>query len=396
MTSSDDTSTRIAEVLARPRREAADSFVLHAPLEGLSRLALLERILPSAREAVRERLDSLVERYAAVPALPPEPHEEAMDDEPPEALARSLDRAFSTGEIDEAGRLARRLADATSPAELVAHVVEPLLPRTGAAAHGAILLAELLRPGANARAFAHAFVGLAREVAREPAARMRWHERATPRSGSVEAIVGALRRVPHVGDPGTDFIAPTVRLAEESGAASAALGGCVGGVDPHEARRALARVAALSMLEDDPAKAPYIWTHTLTIPWAMLSLVSHGARPETSVATASTLAFAFRAVHARTTLSSDGTPREPLSRSLEEALVSSPHEAAAFVFHHPARGFEAVVAELLGRAASHADAHVAKYALVSDDAAADDPAFERHHRAALAHLLGVWAHASPA
>src|SRR5215813_8455423 len=61
-----------ARVVAIPKREPANSFVLHAPLELLARRALLRSVAPEHRTAVREQLVRIAARYeqAAEPIDP--------------------------------------------------------------------------------------------------------------------------------------------------------------------------------------------------------------------------------------------------------------------------------------------------------------------------------------
>ena len=49
--------------LSLPRRDRADSFVLHAPLELLARSALLPLVEPAQREVARRRIAALVTAY---------------------------------------------------------------------------------------------------------------------------------------------------------------------------------------------------------------------------------------------------------------------------------------------------------------------------------------------
>src|SRR5512135_3680593 len=52
-----------ARVVSIPKREPADSFVLHAPLELLARRALLQAVEPDRRTAVREQIIRVAARY---------------------------------------------------------------------------------------------------------------------------------------------------------------------------------------------------------------------------------------------------------------------------------------------------------------------------------------------
>src|SRR3954464_12931084 len=63
---------RAAAVVAVPRRSAANSFVLHAPLELMARRLLLPLVPPARRRAARERMLCVAAQYEHAGApLPP-------------------------------------------------------------------------------------------------------------------------------------------------------------------------------------------------------------------------------------------------------------------------------------------------------------------------------------
>jgi hypothetical protein len=134
---------RSAARLAVPRRDPADSFVLHAPLELMARAALLRLVEPAARDAARRRIAWLVETY-----------EEAAPAEVPQASPNgdravpALTDAIAAGDLEAVDRATTALAAATTAPELVGRLADVVLPRLGAAAHGAIFLYHLPRlPG---------------------------------------------------------------------------------------------------------------------------------------------------------------------------------------------------------------------------------------------------------
>ena len=53
----------VGEVIGRPKAAPADSFILHAPLELLARSALLRRVQPQQRDAIRRRMVWLAASY---------------------------------------------------------------------------------------------------------------------------------------------------------------------------------------------------------------------------------------------------------------------------------------------------------------------------------------------
>jgi hypothetical protein len=161
--------------------------------------------------------------------------------------------------------------------------------------------------------------------------------------------------------------------------------------DPVAARRELARVAALSMLEEPPDFAPYGWSHCLTMPQAVLGLAGRGASPRTAVAVAATHVVGFRAALGTRALDGRYEPPPPATPDLREAIATGPQEAAAAAFHAPEEALPDVVTELATQASLHHDAHLVKYTLACLDAAADDPPRRRLFLAAAASLSAWWA-----
>jgi hypothetical protein len=89
-------------------------------------------------------------------------------------------------------------------------------------------------------------------------------------------LVDALLQAPLLGLPASDFIFPMVRHGAEAAGRLLADVSCA----PDVAARALSRVAAWSMLQETDEYTPYGWTHTLTIPQAVMSL---GLDPQLAV-----------------------------------------------------------------------------------------------------------------
>jgi hypothetical protein len=178
---------------------------------------------------------------------------------------------------------------------------------------------------------------------------------------------------------------------DASGIAAEILGPVIDArVDPGAAGRDLLRLAAASMLQDDPRYAPYGWTHCLTLAQAATGVAEATPRPARAVAVAATHVVGFRAALSTGPISAEYSP-EPVPDAARDALDAPPTIAAAAV--HQATGVELdeVVTEVATRAALHPDAHVAKYTLACFDAAAADPAHHRLYLAAAAYLGAWWA-----
>ena len=185
-------------------------------------------------------------------------------------------------------------------------------------------------------------------------------------------------------------------LVEQSGLAAELLAGPTESIGLRSARRTLLRVAAWSMLQDDPDHAPYGWTHCLTMPQAALGIAPTAHEPADAVAVAATYVLGFRSTLGKVALDPHWSP-EPLTglgpeaelSTRLDALAGSPDEAAAATWHAPGTSVPAIVSRLAGYAASHPDAHLAKYTVACLDAASADPEADRLFLAAAA-FLGAW------
>ncbi len=336
-----------ADVVAVPRVDPADSFVLHAPLELLARAALLPRVAPDVRDEARERVVGLVDAFAqsgdAVEGQLSPDH--ASVGEACAALVKSI----GAGDLEEVDRHAAWLGGRASVAELRTGLGPAVAPSLAAAGHASILLhlmgrAPALGPGL--------LRGPVRELARHP-------DQVVPVDGlalGAGPLAGALLAAPLLGLPDSSFILPMVR---HGGPAAAVLLADVSD-DPVDALRAVSRVAALAMVQEGPDHVPYGWTHALTIPQAVLSL---GLEPRLAVALAGTQLIGFRASMGSRTLD----PMEPLLPTTDLGPL-----------------------ELATAASRHGDAHVVKYTLAALDAAAYDPERRDLYLAAANRLHEWW------
>jgi hypothetical protein len=193
---------------------------------------------------------------------------------------------------------------------------------------------------------------------------LRWPLARSARGARTADLADRLAQPRSPGDPGSTFIYPTMHLVDESGLAAEVLDEPLRGMGVEEARVLLLRIAAQSMLQDDPAAAPYGWTHCLTMPQAVLNAADHGADPDIAVAVAATYVLGFRATLGRVRIDPEWSPAPGGRSDVEEELT---------VF-----------------GALHPDAHVAKYTLACFDAAEADPDARPLYLAASAHLHDWW------
>ncbi|MGZ4708139.1 MAG: hypothetical protein ACXWBN_05305 [Acidimicrobiales bacterium] len=404
-------SDAVALVISRPKAAEADSFVLHAPLELLARSALLSLVEPDRRDLARRRMLWLGATYAA--AGPGADPDEAPDGPTPSAgspatVLAELEAAVDRGEVDRADAAVSALAAALPPDGIGAALTDLVVPRLSAAAHGNIFLFQLPRIAPRSRAAGVMARGLVRELARHPEWNLTWHldrpaatdhDRGARAADHADQLIDALLRPRSPGPLDSNFIFPTMSLVERSGLAAELLEEPTREIGLRSARRALLRVAAWSMLQDDPDQAPYGWTHCLTLPQAALGIAHAAHDPADAIAVAATYVLGFRATQGRVRLDPEWAP-DPLDgpRGAEggagglealDALGGRPDEAAAAAWHAPARLGPTVVARLAGYAAMHPDAHLAKYTVACLDAASADPDAAHVYLAASA-FLGAW------
>ena len=326
-----------AAVIDVPKAAPADSFMLHAPLELLARALLLERVPSATRSAARERMQWVADTYAAAgPSIDPLPPTDDLD----------IDDAVSS---------------------------------LAAAGHAPILLSLRRRVGAVPVTFGNRLV--ATEVGRYPDWKLTWPRERRSAGPSSGDLAERLAAPPSPGDPGSDFIYPTMHLTETSGLAADVLEAPLRGMRVEDARRILLRTAAMSMLQDNPDAAPYGWTHCLTMPQAALVAADHGADPAMAIAVAATYVLGFRATQGRVRINPSWTaPRGT---------------AAGAVWWAADDELPGIVDGLVSYGAVHPDAHVAKYTLACLDAAAADPDDRRLFLSAAAHLHDWWKQVPP-
>lgn len=379
----------VADVVATPRRDPADSFVLHAPLELAARAALLPWVDPPRRDRARLRLVALAAEYDAF-GPPPSPPAFVEFDALPTAASRLSD-AIDRGELDDADVAATWLGRHASPSELCTLLADDVIPRLGAAAHAPIFLHLLPRVSPRGELRGDLLRGLVRELAREPDWRIRWIDAPRPTTGgSAAALIEALRSVPAVEEPESFFIHPVMASVDGTGVAWQVLAKALPGLDVDTAAPAILRTAAWAMLSEPTTFAAYGWTHCLTMPQGVLGIAHACADPARAIAVAATHVVGFRATMGRRPLLSQPPDDQP-AMTWRDALRAEPDVAAAAVWHATDTALPHVATELASRASMHRDAHYVKYTLACLDAAAYDPSHRRLYLAAAAALGGWWA-----
>ena len=375
----------VADLVAIPHREAASSFELHAPLELMARARLLPLVHPDERRRARQRLAwvGLTYREAGTPVRPTSRWTGLQ--------VTDLAAAVSAGDLDGVDAAWAQVWPMTSVDDLSRALADIITPHLGAAAHGAIALHHLDHLGAMPRSLVATLGSTLHELARHPDWKLSWFEH---RSSEISAVTpgeltSRLRTPPSPGDSGSPFIFPTMSLTERSGLASSLLEAPTRTISVNDARVELLRTAAHSMLQDDPAHAPYGWTHCLTMPQATLSLARWCNDPQTAVAVAATYVLGFRSTLGCEDVDVAWSP-ERSDMSVADLTTCDPATAAAVAWHAAAQERDRLIGAMATAAAIHPDAHLAKYTLACIEAAAADPAAAALFLAAAAYLLAWW------
>ncbi|MEI8238293.1 MAG: hypothetical protein WCI22_02640 [Actinomycetota bacterium] len=367
------TLVSLADIVAVPKATmpnatGAESFTLHAPLELMARVGLLPYVAAADLPDALDGVAALVDRYRAAGDPVGEPDRVSID-----SIvhgARLLLDALAAGDGERTDAVAVSLLPMVGAEELAALVGPAVVTSLAAAGHAPIGLALLHRLGsATAAPFALPTTlmrGPLRSLAARPEWQLDWFN-GVDSAGDPSQLYDALRAVPRLGRPGSDFIHPLMSQVQDSGVARVVLGPVLPSVgarfDMTAAARTLSRVAAWSMLHDDPEQAPYGWTHAMTMPQAVMALANAGVDARTAYAVATTFLVGFRAAHAQVDL--------PTEITAGSAPQIAPHELAL-------------------AASLHEDAHVVKFTLACLHSTEDDSAFGPLYLSAAGHLLEWW------
>jgi hypothetical protein len=365
------------DALRAPRRDPADSFVLHASLELMARVGLLELVDPADRTPALARIAELEAEFVAAGDPVDEPA--AVDHADVRSAAAALAHALDAGDLDAVDAHAVWLAQRVD-ADGWCRVAGPLVVDSVAAAGHVPIGLHLLRRLDDGWLHPGLLRGPLRELARHPDWRITWFRTqsdAARREHGAQLDAGeALGMVPMLGRPGSDFIRPLMRQIEHDDTCIDLLRRALPSRPDADGvlavTRACSRAAAWSMIHDDHGQAPYGWSHALTMSQAVMSFAGSGVAAQDAMAVALTFAAGFRAAHGTVALG-----------PLDDGGV----EAALRGVVRPERW---TVTDLAARASAHHDAHVVKHTLASIHAAADDPAWAPVHLAAAGTLLEVW------
>jgi len=335
-----------AQAVSVPKVLPANSFVLHAPLELMARVELLDVMDLEHRDGAKRRIVELAHAYefAGEAVAAPRPVTRTSSGRALNSLARALEAS----DLVEVDRLATWCALNVPVREIRRELGARLAPSLAAAAHGTIGL-ELV--GRSAEIDATILRGALREVGRRPAWRTEWSGLARGDRPLVDALVV----VPHLGVPRDTFIrSMVVHGAEVARQLLVDVSN-----DPVEGARSISRVAAWSMLRESDEHVPYGWTHALTIPQSLTAIDLDAGM---AVSVAASQLVGIRASLGAVDL---GSPE------------SVPPSDVGFT-------------EVATWASLHHDAHFVKYTLACVDAARADPSQHDLYLAAALRLARWW------
>ena len=207
-----------AHVIAVPKGPAANSFVLHAPLELMARRLLLPLVPPERRRRVRGRMIWVAASYEST----------SEPVEPPEALTfGSVDAARRARSSTQSRRATSTVSTPPHPGSSKPRTLDeamalagPTLDMLAAAGHAPIALCLLSRTALTSRSSFMLLRPLLRELARAPDLRMQWICAAAPPHGDEANLIAALASTPRLGIPGRDFVYPIVHQVDDSGIAA--------------------------------------------------------------------------------------------------------------------------------------------------------------------------------
>jgi hypothetical protein len=351
-------------ILCRPRIERPDSFGLHAQLEVMARIGLLQWLDPAEHRTAFDRISAVAAKYETEGELV-----DSGDVAPTQDFPTSVERATQiTLSLAAAGHapIGFHLADRLAAWSLPANLLIPPLHEVDRFPDLRIEWHRSLAPTENSDV-----------IGNSTGADVPDDDRTSDSASALDSFHRALRAARFIGPADNEFILPLMRHFEASGEPDATIAAFLPWTSDLEwyrgASRLLARMAAWSMLHDDDAVAPYGWTHCLTMPQGALSMVNHGVSPRDAFVAGTTFALGIRGAFGR----------EPLGALDDHAAVDA---AADPRDGRPTRSRH----ELATWASNHEDAHLVKYTLACFHAADDDPHWEPVYMAAATALADWW------
>lgn len=398
---------QVCPIVARPPARGLTSFTLHAPLEVMARYGLMRLVDPSDRELARLQMVASAAAYGHQVDLMPAP---ARVYSFPDAntAARELASTFTSGDADGIEAMVLSIALQFGTKSLLNLLTPLALPTLTGASHSHIGLWLLLRHAEPAGVEdASLLRAAARALAADPTGQMKSFQGMsiegtqhlkTPPEQVCEEILDKLAD-PAKGTLGGQSIRELVEAGERTGNVDTLFGDFI----RHDlsqpqidaAFRAVLRVSAHSMLQDDLEQAKFGWSHCLNLPQSAFGLSSVTTNRKLALAAALVWMVAYRSVLSDRALDLSWHPRPIKDASVLEALQTSPAAAASRVWHAADSELSTIRRIVTTEASIRNDIHLVKYTRACLDMGTFDPEHVRLYLAAAAHLCAVWMAEAP-
>jgi hypothetical protein len=398
---------QVGPIVARPPVRGLTSFTLHAPLEVMARYGLMRLVVPSDRELARLQIVASAAVYGHQVDLMPDPAR-AYSFPDTNTAAGELASAFTSGDADGMEAMVLSIASQFGTKSLVNLLTPLALPTLTGASHSHIGLWLLLRHAEPAGVEnASLLRASARALAADPTGQMKSFQGMsiegtrhlkTPPEQVCEEILDKL------ADPAKGTLCgQSIRELVEAGEKTGNVDTLFGDFIRHDlsqpqidaAFRAVLRVSAHSMLQDDLDQAKFGWSHCLNLPQSAFGLSSVTTNRRLALAAALVWIVAYRSVLSDRALDLGWHPQPIKDASVLEALQTSPAAAASRVWQAPDRELSAIRRILATEASIRNDVHLVKYTRACLDMGAFDPEHVRLYLAAAAHLCAVWMAEAP-
>lgn len=392
----------VAAIVSRPAASGMSSFTLHAPLEVMARYGLLRLVSPPERELARLQMVASAAAYGSnVTPIPPPARVTPFPDL--NAASAELARTFTRADAGGMEALVLQVAEQFGTSSLVSLLTPLALPTLTGASHSHIGLWLLLRHGEAAGVADAALLrNAARAIASRPNDRMKsfsglaiagGEPLSTP-PGEIEREISEKLANPPRGRLGNQSIRSVIEAGEATGNADSLFGALL----KHDldraqidaAFRAVLRVCARSMLQDDVEQAKFGWTHCLTLPQSACGLASLNADRKLALGATLVWITAYRSVLSGRPLDLGWAPEKVAGASIREALHTSPSVAAGRVWHASESEWPEIRVALATEASIRNDQHLVKYTRATLDMGSFDPGQTRLYLAAAAHLCALW------
>jgi hypothetical protein len=398
---------QVCPIVARPPVRAQTSFTLHAPLEVMARYGLMRLVEPSDRELARLQMVASAAAYGHQVDLMPAPSR-LYSFPDANAAAGELASTFTSGDADGMEAMVLSIALQFGTKSLLNLLTPLALPTLTGASHSHIGLWLLLRHAEPAGVEnASLLRAAARALAADPTGQMKSFQRMsieasqrlkTPPEQVSEEILEKLAD-PAKGTLGGQSIRELAEAGEKTGNVDTLFGDFI----RHDlsqpqidaAFRAVLRVSAHSMLQDDLEQAKFGWSHCLNLPQSAFGLSSMTTNRKLALAAALVWIVSYRSVLSDRALDLGWHPQPIKDASVLEALQTSPAAAASRVWHAPDGELSAIRRILATEASIRNDIHLVKYTRACLDMGAFDPEHVRLYLAAAAHLCAIWMAEAP-